>query len=268
MRVASLQTISKLSSSAARTDCLAGTVPLHQAYILLHGRDSPRSFPSRVTSPLLVTLRQYASRWSALVNVAWVPPSNSTRHLSVPPSGSQDTEVYSLLTFAHSRAGLQIPSVTMDNLDEVCSRLHDYMERPPTRVVDSDDLYLYVCTHGARDCRCGEWGSKVADALRNEIHRRKEIEPTGKYSRVVVGEVGHVGGHQHAANLLVFPYGEWLGGLRPDNVPRVLDIIMEQSSPADLARTSLLPTHWRGRMGLSRDQQLRQFLLHRDNLTV
>ncbi len=196
MRVASLQTVRRLSSSAARTDCLAGTVPLHQAYILLHGRDSPRLFPSRVTSPLLVALQQYALRWSALVNVAWVPPSNSTRHLSTPPVGSQDTEAYSLLTFAHGRAGLQIPSVTMDNLDEVCSRLYDYMERPPTGVVDSDDLYLYVCTHGARDCRCGEWGGKVADALRNEVHQRKEMEPTGKYSRVVVGEVGHVGGHQ------------------------------------------------------------------------
>ena len=196
MRVASLQNARKLSLSAARIDCLAGTVPLHQAYILLLGRDSPRSFPSRLTSPLLVALRQYALRWSALVNVAWVPPSNSNRHLSIPPSGSQDPEVYNLLTFAHGRAGLHIPSVTMDNLDEVCSRLDGYMERPPTGAVDSDDLYLYVCTHGARDCRCGEWGSKVADALRNEIRQRKEKEPTGKYSRVVVGEVGHIGGHQ------------------------------------------------------------------------
>jgi hypothetical protein len=196
MRVASLQNVRKLSSSTARIDYLAGTVPLHQAYILLHGQDSPRSFPSRIASPLLVALRQYALRWSALVNVAWVPPSNSTKHLSVPSGDSQDTEVYNLLTFANGRAGLQIPSVTMDNLDGVCSRLNGYMERPPTGAVDSDDLYLYVCTHGARDCRCGEWGSKVADALRNEIHQRKGKELTGKYSRVVVGEVGHVGGHQ------------------------------------------------------------------------
>jgi hypothetical protein len=193
MRVASLQTVKNLSSSAAR---LAGTVPLHQAYILLHGSDSPRSFPSRVTSPLLVALRQYALRWSALVNVAWVPPSNSIRPISITPGDSQDTEVYSLQAFARGCAGLQIPSVTMDNLDEVCSRLCNYIERPSTEVVHSGDLNLYVCTHGARDCRCGEWGSKVADALRIEIHRRKEMEPTGKYSRVVVGEVGHVGGHQ------------------------------------------------------------------------
>lgn len=263
MTVASLQSLRNVSSAAAR---LAGTVPLHQAYILLHGRDSPRSFPSRVTSPLLVALRQYALRWSALVNVAWVPPSDPSGRLYPPSCDSEDTEVYSLQTFALGRAGLQIPSVTMNNLDEVRSRLYDYMERPPTETVDSGDLYLYVCTHGARDCRCGEWGSKVADALRNEIHRRKQTEP--KYSRVVVGEVGHVGGHQHAANMLVFPYGEWLGGLRPHDVPRVLDVILEQSSPMDLSRTSLLPTHWRGRMGLTRDQQLQRYLLLRNNLTA
>ena len=190
--MASLQTVKNLSSAAR----LAGTVPLHQAYILLHGPDSPRSFPSRVTSPLLVALRRYALRWSALVNFAWVPPSNSIRRVSIPSGDSQDTEVYSLQAFAHGCAGLQIPLVTMDNMDEVYSRLCNYMERPSLEVVHSGDLYLYVCTHGARDCRCGKWGSKVADALRIEILRRKEMEPTGKYSRVVVGEVGHVGGHQ------------------------------------------------------------------------
>src|SRR6266404_1090922 len=107
MGVASLQTIRKLSL-AARTDCLAGTVHQHQAYILLHGRHSPRSFPSRVTSPLLLALRQHALRWSALVNVAWTPPSIYTRHLPI-TGGSQDTEIYSLLTFAHDCTGLQIP---------------------------------------------------------------------------------------------------------------------------------------------------------------
>jgi len=73
---------------------------------------------------------------------------------------------------------------------------------------------------------------------------------------------------RYAANMLIFPYGEWLGGLRPHDVPRVLDVIMEQSSPMDLARTSLLPTHWRCRMGLTRDQQLKRYLLHRNNPTT
>ncbi|KAI0300538.1 Sucrase/ferredoxin-like-domain-containing protein [Multifurca ochricompacta] len=244
---------------------LSGTVPLHQAYILLHSRHSPRNFPSRIASPLLVALRQRALRWSALVNVAWIP-SNSVAAGDAP--FTNDTEVYSLLAFARGRSQLRIPSVTMNSLDDACATLHDYMARPLVRVVHPDKVYLYVCTHGSRDCRCGEWGSKVADALREEIRKREETVETepvskgkGKHPRIVVGEVGHVGGHQHAANMLVFPYGEWLGELRPDDVPAVLDVIMkmkqkQQYLPVDLAHAPLLPTHWRGRMGLSQDEQI------------
>jgi Sucrase/ferredoxin-like len=198
MKIASIQTFRELSVLATKTDRLAGTVPLHQAYILLHGRRSPRTFPSRVTSPLLLELQRHALRWSALVNVAWIP-SNAVGIVPNPSEGVGVTDTYNLLAFSRDRARLQIPSVSMDNLEDVCTRLNDHMKGLPTSMVDPDPsglLFLYVCTHGARDCRCGEWGTKVADALREEVRRRKEKEPTGKYSRVVVGEAGHVGGHQ------------------------------------------------------------------------
>lgn len=194
MKVASSQTLRKLSSLAAKADCLAGTVPLHQAYILLHGRHSPRTFPSRITSPLLSTLRQHALRWSALVNVAWVP-SNTPN----PPENLEDVDTYNLLAFSRDRAPLQIPSVAMYNLVDACIQLDKHLKGPPASMANSNPdglLSLYVCTHGARDCRCGEWGRKLAGALREEVRKRKETEPTGKYSCVVVGEVGHVGGHQ------------------------------------------------------------------------
>ena len=51
-------------------------------------------------------------------------------------------------------------------------------------------LYIYVCTHAARDCRCGDIGSSVSKALRKEIDKR------GLTSIVKLGETGHVGGHQ------------------------------------------------------------------------
>jgi Sucrase/ferredoxin-like len=199
MKVASIQAIRKLSSLAANVDRLAGTVPLHQAYILLHGHHSPRTFPSRVTSPLLLELRRQALRWSALVNFAWVPSNTVGSGPNPPSDGVGNSDTYDLLAFSRNRTVLQMPSVTMDNLGEACTRLDGHLKGTPASMVDQDpngSLFLYVCTHGARDCRCGEWGIKVADSLREEVRRRKEIEPTGKYSRVVVGEVGHVGGHQ------------------------------------------------------------------------
>jgi len=51
-------------------------------------------------------------------------------------------------------------------------------------------LHIYVCTHAARDCRCGDIGSSVAEAFRKEIDRR------GLTSLVKLGETGHVGGHK------------------------------------------------------------------------
>ena len=219
-----------LGSLRARAASLAGTVPSHKAYILLHSQRSPRAFPSRLASPLLVALRQRALRWSALVNVAWVPQNGSGYAPNLSQEETDGTETYSLLAFASNRRRLRIPSVSMDNFEDTCAQLNNYMEQPSTGVVDPHGLHLYVCTHGARDCRCGEWGSKVADAFREEIYKRRQSDTTGQYSWIVTGEVGHVGGHQsayfplfrcaallnldsllyrHAANVLIFPYGEW-----------------------------------------------------------
>jgi hypothetical protein len=47
---------------------------------------------------------------------------------------------------------------------------------------------VLVCTHGARDCRCGDIGGDLVAALRREVTRRA--------SDVAVGEVSHVGGHK------------------------------------------------------------------------
>ena len=193
-----LQPVKNLGSLSARASSLAGTVPSHKAYILLHGQHSPRAFPSRLASPLLVALRQRALRWSALVNVAWVPPNGSRHAPNLSEEETDGTETYSLLAFASNRRRLMIPSVSMDNFEDACAQLNDYMEHPSTGVVDPYGLHLYVCTHGARDCRCGEWGSKVAGALREEIFKRRQTDPTGLYSRIVMGEVGHVGGHRLA----------------------------------------------------------------------
>ncbi len=47
---------------------------------------------------------------------------------------------------------------------------------------------ILVCTHGARDCRCGDIGGDLVTALKAEVGRRK--------STVEIGELGHVGGHK------------------------------------------------------------------------
>ena len=140
---------------------------------------------------------------------------------------------------------------------------------------DSKTLHLYVCTHGARDCRCGNTGGAVYEALRIEVAKR------GLTDQVLVGSVGHVGGHKYAANILVYPHGDWcvkpsfrshqaewtipaaeslrLGTVHESDVPNVLDGVLRRHSELKEYHASLsplCPKFWRGRMGLSKDEQL------------
>lgn len=108
-------------------------------------------------------------------------------------------------------------SVSLKNVDDVANSITKYVSSDLDPVLEEavnyedDDVQLYVCTHGERDCRCGEWGGEVADELNAELRRRREKDPEGVWGKFSIGEVGHVGGHKHAANLLVFPHGDWYG---------------------------------------------------------
>lgn len=55
---------------------------------------------------------------------------------------------------------------------------------------------VLVCTHGNRDCRCGDTGGEVVRALRADIEKR------GLQEKVSVREVAHVGGHKCATSYI------------------------------------------------------------------
>ncbi|QRW20866.1 sucrase/ferredoxin-like domain-containing protein [Rhizoctonia solani] len=104
---------------------------------------------------------------------------------------------------------------------------------PAAKVID-----IYVCTHGARDCRCGDIGGEIAYALR--AMKRPDVR---------VFDIGHVGGHKWAGNVIVFPSGDWYGNLRPEDLPQLVDHITGPD------RVEPWWAHWRGRMGLTKDMQ-------------
>jgi (2Fe-2S) ferredoxin len=108
--------------------------------------------------------------------------------------------------------------------------------------------YIFVCTHGNRDARCGVCGPPLIERFVAELAAR------GLAGRVTVRQTSHVGGHQYAGNVLIYPSGDWYGYVTPADVSRVVEQhIVKGEVVADL---------WRGRMGLSREEQAR--FLHLD----
>lgn len=163
---------------------LYGSVPSHRSYIFLHASEPPSEFPARLSTPIQRALMLKTLKWGGIVNFSWDGPKT--------PS----SEAYTSAT-AFSMAGgrLDIPKISLENIDEVEESLRKHLEGPLVKNT-VEDIQLYVCTHGARDCRCGDIGGLVLKSLREEVQRRTRADPHGLASKVKVGEVAHVGGHQ------------------------------------------------------------------------
>ena len=163
---------------------LAGTVPVHNHYVLLHSRNPPREFPRVVSSPVQKALQLALAPSKGLVNFSW-SPQQSLSNLS----SSFDEEVYSATSFSKGGNVTELEGLTLSNVQEAVQRITN--PKSGVQHVDAErPLYIYVCTHGARDCRCGDVGGLVAEALRKEIDRHRLT------SVVKLGETGHVGGHK------------------------------------------------------------------------
>ncbi|KAG5653223.1 hypothetical protein H0H81_001700 [Sphagnurus paluster] len=182
---------STTDGSPSKTDKpMFGTVPSHRSYIFLHATEPPTSFPARFSTPIQRALQLQVLKWGGGVNFAWFG------HEHAPRNTGQST---SATAFSALGGRLEFPEITLDNVDEVAETLKRHADGPI--VSASEEIHLYVCTHGARDCRCGDMGGAVFKALQDEVKRLVDVDPSGAASRVRLGEVAHVGGHQLSGQL-------------------------------------------------------------------
>ncbi|KAG6847951.1 hypothetical protein H0H93_004673 [Arthromyces matolae] len=220
---------------------LYGTAPYHKSYILLHASEPPSQFPSRFSTPLQKQLQLRVMKWGGLVNFSYYGPTTGTHSLA-------------LTAFSTLGGRLEIPELSMENIDEVARTLERHANAVTTEGQDSeaeDEVHLLVCTHGARDCRCGEMGGELVKELRKAAADLEKTNDHGFAGRIRVGEVAHVGGHK-------------LGNLKPEHAKDIINAAIQSATkPLHGKAMPLLPSHWRGRMGLDKYEQEDLFRLIR-----
>lgn len=121
-------------------------------------------------------------------------------------------------------------------------------------------LALLVCCHNARDERCGVLGPQLAARL-EELLLCKGFTP----AEFLVLKVSHVGQHIYAGNVIAYRpghpgHGDWYGGVHAENAEAWLSAWL--ASPAGLdggVGDPALRPNWRGRLGLSKEEQLAAF---------
>lgn len=239
-------------SKTAPDPSLHATVAPHHLYLFLHSRVPPMEAPSRPVSSLRVTLQRSLSQFGGIVNFSWAPDQLETE-----THGNR--ERYKATAYSRTGGRLDLDEVSSDNMQDVLHVLGRHARGEAKAGANTDDRYavdMYVCTHKDRDCRCGEHGYAVVQALREEVARRKTNPADAAHKIRLIGETTHVGGHKYAANVLIYPHGDWLGNVRPEHVPSIVDAVLQLPvRPSSEHEPPLLPALWRGRMGLSSDQQ-------------
>ncbi|XP_065639145.1 uncharacterized protein LOC111994172 isoform X2 [Quercus suber] len=140
-------------------------------------------------------------------------------------------------------------------VEEVLVKDGEWLPGTPERLKGS---YVFVCSHGSRDRRCGVCGPALVSKF------KEEIESRGLQSKISVSPCSHIGGHQYAGNVIIFGSkingevtGHWYGYVTPEDVP----VLLEQH----ILKGEIVNGLWRGQMGLSEEEQNKSYEL-RQNL--
>ncbi|XP_019460470.1 PREDICTED: altered inheritance of mitochondria protein 32-like [Lupinus angustifolius] len=111
--------------------------------------------------------------------------------------------------------------------------------------------YVFVCSHGSRDRRCGVCGPVLVSRFKEEIELRS------LQGKVFVSPCSHIGGHEYAGNVIIFGSsmngevtGHWYGYVAPDDVP----LLIQQH----ILKGEIIDSLWRGQMGLSEYEQMKE----------
>ena len=91
------------------------------------------------------------------------------------------------------------------------------------------DKLILVCVHNERDKRCGRAGPQVIDEF-NSLLSKKKQQQDGKFvQNIAVRGSSHIGGHQYAGTMIVYPEGRWYGRITKSNTAELLENIVNNT---------------------------------------
>ncbi|GAA5871484.1 hypothetical protein JCM16303_000768 [Sporobolomyces ruberrimus] len=260
------------SSSTPSIPPLIGSAPSYPRHLVIHTPQRSTAWPSHLesVSPLYKHLGEKWSKSSETrlkelgfgvseggdkatgQSEVWDP---SKSKFDQPPTNINDgsEEVYSATLYPDFLHFSEFSLSSLPSFEQSFLSLPPPTPSTSTSSPSSEarSTHIYVCTHGSRDCRCGDLGEKLYQSLLSEIKRRKlggELTSSEEGREGVrIGRIAHIGGHKYAANALVYREGgncDWYGLLNEQDVPTLIDTIDSATSEEPLY------SNWRGRLGL------------------
>ncbi|KAG5064791.1 hypothetical protein JHK85_005974 [Glycine max] len=238
-----------------RQSPLAGTVEFYQRHVFLCYKN-PRVWPPRIEAAEF-------DRLPRLLHAAVVARKShmkkETRLTICEGHDGTETSNGDVLIFPDMVRYRRLTHFDVETfVEEVLVKDGEWLPGTPEALRGS---YVFVCSHGSRDRRCGVCGPVLVSRF------REEIELHCLQGKVFVSPCSHIGASQYAGNVIVFGpimngevTGHWYGYVTPDDVPSLLQHHIIKGEILDpLWRLVIVATFFdiafRGQMGLSVDEQ-------------
>lgn len=225
-----------------RQSQLAGTVQLYDRHVFLCYKN-PQVWPSRIEAAEFDRLPRLLS---AAVSARKGDMKRETRLTICEGYDGTETSNGDVLIFPDMIRYRRLTHFDVDTfVEEVLVKDGEWLPGTPETLKGS---YIFVCSHGARDRRCGVCGPTLVTRF------KEEIESHGLQGKVSVRPCSHIGGHKYAGNVIIFKAnvdgevsGHWYGYVNPDDVPYLLQ--------QHILREEIVDWLWRGQMGLTEEEQ-------------
>ncbi|XP_004295192.1 PREDICTED: uncharacterized protein LOC101294639 [Fragaria vesca subsp. vesca] len=225
-----------------RTSQLAGTVEFYERHVFLCYKN-PAVWPPRIEAAEFDRLPRLLY---AAVMARRGDMRKETRLTICEGHDGTETSNGDVLIFPDMIRYRRLTHFDVDTfVEEVLVKDGEWLPGTPETLRGS---YVFVCSHGSRDRRCGVCGPPLISRF------REEIDLHGLQGKVSVRPCSHIGGHKYAGNVIIFGSsinkevtGHWYGYVAPEDVPQLLE--------QHIGRGEIVDWLWRGQMGLSEEQQ-------------
>ncbi|KAK7299919.1 hypothetical protein RJT34_10748 [Clitoria ternatea] len=228
-----------------RQSPLAGTVELYQRHVFLCYKN-PRFWPPRIEAAEFDRLPRLLY---AAVVARKTHMKKETRLTICEGHDGTETSNGDVLIFPDMIRYRRLTHFDVDTfVEEVLVKDGEWLPGTPEVLKGS---YVFVCSHGSRDRRCGVCGPVLVSRF------REEIELHGLQGKVFVSPCSHIGGHKYAGNVIIYGSGingevtgHWYGYVTPDDIPLLVQ--------HHIIKGEIVDALWRGQMGLSEDEQMKK----------
>ncbi|GAA5962766.1 hypothetical protein JCM3765_001507 [Sporobolomyces pararoseus] len=275
---------SSSSPSSSSIPRLIGSAPEYSRHLVIHTPHASSTWPSHLesVSPLYKELGKRFGTEARYKGVGfgmseggslrtdgsevekWDP--KRSKFDSPDSKESSQEEVYSATLYPDFKHFPSFSISSLPSFEKAFDSLPSSGSPPSTSSPPKNPrTHIYVCTHGSRDCKCGDLGEKLYQSILSELKRRKlggelsTSESGGNDEGIRISRIAHIGGHKFAANALVYREFDgkcdWYGLLNEADVNDLLDDAISTRSETD----TTLYSNWRGRLGLSSDSTKSQY---------